>query len=183
MRIAFELNRIVVEFDDAVSELSLAKTSTRSYHIDNPAIDLKNRVNIVKIAIAPAPEIEMVYSRARDQSLRFAGSDSLRTALDRLDCPSIRIGDRYLEVASFRVGALVLHLRFGSDRCAPAGDIKVACMNVHAGGAKARIERQRLVQLVSHVQVDVLVDAAVVSVKIPIVPLKRRIRRLFVIGP
>ena len=126
-------------------KFSLAKTGARSYHIDNSAIDLKNCVNVVEIAVAPAPEIEVVDPRAGDQSLRFAGSNSLRSAINRLDCLSVRIGDRYLEVAGFRVCMLVLHLRFRSDRCAPVGDVKVICMNVHAGGAKARIERQRLV--------------------------------------
>ena len=145
LRIAFELNRIIVELDEAMTELSLAKTGARSDDIDNLTIGLKNCVNVVKIAVTPAPEIEVVNSRAGEQSLRFARSNSLRSAIDRLDCPSVRIGDRYLEVAGLRRRMLVLHLRFRSDRCATAGDIKVACVNVHAGSAQARIERQSLI--------------------------------------
>src|SRR5437016_4989009 len=138
-----------------MSELSLAKTSARSYHIDNLAIHFQNCVNVVKIAKAPAPETKVGNPRAGDQSLRFAGSDSLRFAIDRFDGPSVSIRDCYLIVADFGPRVLVFYLRFGSDRRAPAGDIKVACMNVHAGSAQAGIERQRLVQLVSHVQVNI----------------------------
>src|SRR6266702_7687474 len=112
-------------------ELGLAKAGARSYHIDNLAIDLKNRVNVVKIAVAPTPEIEVVHARAGNQNLRLAGSDSLRTALDRFNYLSVSVGDRYLIVAVFRVRMFVLHLRFRSDVCAPAGDIKVARMNIH----------------------------------------------------
>src|SRR5947199_5124727 len=144
-----------------MSELSLAKTGARSYHIDSLAIDLKNCVDVVEIAVAPTPEIEVVHPGAGDQSLRFAGSDTVRSAIDRFDCPAVGIDNRYLIVAGFGPRMLVLHLRFRSNRCAPAGDVKVICMNVRAGGAQARTERQCLVQLVSHVQKNVLVDAAI----------------------
>src|SRR5947209_18938018 len=100
-----------------MSELGLAKAGAGSYYIDSLAIDLKNCVNVIKIAITPTPEIELVHPRARNQSLRFAGNDSLRSAIDRFNRPSIRIGNRYLEVAGLSRRVLVLHLRFGGDRC------------------------------------------------------------------
>ena len=59
----------------------------------------------------------------------------------------------------------------------------VGRVNINAGRAEVRIERQRLVQLVGDVQADVLVDAAVVGVEVLVVPLEALAGRLFLVVP
>ncbi len=78
---------------------------------------------------------------------------------------------------------LVSYLGFGGDPAVRRLNINVGRINVNAGRLQIRVKRQCLIKPVGDMQPDVLVYAAVVGVKVLVVPLERRAGRLFLVVP
>ncbi|BBB67421.1 hypothetical protein UNDYM_3168 [Undibacterium sp. YM2] len=56
------LQYTVIQFDHAIRKFSFAKTGAGMYGIHRAAIHFQSGADIVEIAIAPAPEIQLAYA-------------------------------------------------------------------------------------------------------------------------
>ncbi len=108
---------------------------------------------------------------------------SVFTAVDRLYDFIIEILDDDLVAEGFRRRIFVPYFGFSGHLCRAVFDIDVRRINVNTGRLQVRIERQGLVELVRDVEPDVLIYAAVICVKIAVIPLKRRTGSLFLVVP
>jgi hypothetical protein len=68
---------VVIELDDSVGKLRLAKSGASSDHVDGLTINLQNCVDVIKIAVTPTPEIELAQARVKTERRRRSGFDSL----------------------------------------------------------------------------------------------------------
>jgi len=70
-----------------------------------------------------------------------------------------------------RFVVVISHLRLGMNRHLFSGNVIVFAINIHTLGLEIRVQGQRLIQLVGHVQPHILGNAAIVGVEILVVPL------------
>jgi hypothetical protein len=57
--IAFNLNDAVVEYDHAIGKFRFAKAGARFDDIYCLAVDFQDGIDVIKIAVTPAPEVEV----------------------------------------------------------------------------------------------------------------------------
>ena len=69
------------------------------------------------------------------------------------------------------LGILVAYLRFGMNGGLVTRNIEVGCIDIGTCCAQVAIQRQGLVKLTGHVQIHVLGYAAIVGIKVTVVPL------------
>ena len=181
--VAFHLDGAVIQLDHAAAELRLAETGAGSDAVDCLAVDLERADDVIQVAVAPTPETEALDGRAGFDHRRGARRQCLRRRPKQRHLFAAAVAHAHLVGEGAGVRILVAHFGFGPDRGAAGGDIEVARVDVHTGGAERRVQRQRLVQLVCHMQTHVLRQAAVVGVEVFVGPLEALAAGLFAVFP
>ena len=137
----------------------------------------------VKVAIAPAPEVQVMHHGRRCQSAGLSRCQRCCVAVDPAHDAAFHVPDLRLVFNRLRRALLVAHLRFNVDPGAAPMYIEVAGPHIHPCGPKLRVERQCLVELARHMQPHALADATVVGIEIRVVPVIRGASRLLLVVP
>ena len=78
---------------------------------------------------------------------------------------------------------LVAHLRFGMNGGLVTRNIEIGSIDIGTCGAQVAIQRQGLVELIGNVQIHVLGYAAIVGIKVTVVPLVTTVVLARAVGP
>ncbi|EEF24029.1 conserved hypothetical protein, partial [Ricinus communis] len=181
--VAVDLDHAVVQFDHSVAEGRLPEARAGRDGIERPAVDLQRRHDVVQVAVAPAPEIQARDGRAGLQRDGRAGCNRPGRRPEARDASALLVAQLDLVRDPVRPAVVVAHLRFRRDGGLAVRDVEVARIHVHARRAEARVQGQRLVHGFRHMQAHVLRQAAVVRIKILVVPLVALGRRPFAVVP
>ena len=95
----------------------------------------------------------------------------------------VGIADDHMEAKSTGTFHLIDDLRLDIDHRPAVLNIEIGGIDVDARGAEVRIERQRLVELASNVQVDILRQSAIVGIKVLVVPLVAAVQHAVAVSP
>ena len=176
--IAVHHHHAVVEVEHAILERCLAKAGTCDDGVvegdETAVVDHfpQPRLNGIEIAVAPAPEMQIGHTGRCLQRPRLT-----RAQIHGLHVPGsgyhVAVGIAHAEHKghAMRLTVVVAHLRLHMDGGLMAGNVEVGGIDVGARRAEVGVERQRLIDLVRKVQVDVLGNAAIVGIEIAVVPL------------
>jgi len=177
------VDHAVVEPDHPVRELGLAKARARPDHVHRPAVHLEGGVDAVEVAVPPAPEVQALHLGRRTHDPGLPCAQCGLCAGPGLDGLALHVLDPHLQAEGPGLGVLIADLGLHVDRPGPGPHVQVLGVHVHTQGPQVRVQGQGLVEPVRHVEPDVLVDAPVVGVEVPVRPLIPLVRGLLAVVP
>jgi hypothetical protein len=151
--------------------------------VDDLAVFGQDRGDGVEIAIAPAPEVQVLRGSGSGEQARLAGRQRRIAAVETAHHAAVAVADlgAVADLARSRAGVADLGLRM--DRRATGLHVEFVRPDILANSAKAGGERQRLVDRAGQVQPDILGDPAIIDVEIVVVPLEAAAGRALLVLP
>ena len=177
------LHDTVVQRDNSIAEVRLAKPRACRDAVDSVPANDQRSLHGIKIAIAPAPEVDMAKLRRGRHGAGLARLQSAGSAAHLAGKMSIVVAhtDAILERALR--GRFISDLRFGMYDRGTASNIELIRPNINPCRPQARIKRKCLVKRSRQMQAHAFVDASVIRVEILVVPLERYSSGLFFVFP
>ncbi len=162
----------VVEPNLPLGKAGLPESSTHDVFIHhNAVVGNQSCLHRVEIAISPTPEMRIVEPPLGVHHARFTGLKRMFPTLKPAHLTVILVKDRASIDERPRFVVVISHLRLGMNRHLFSGNVIVFAIDIYSRGLEIRVQGQRLIQLVGHVQPHILGDAAIVGVEILVVPL------------
>ena len=178
----------IVEPDFAFGETSLAEARAGDDQVIRSSRRLKFitqiGLNRVEIAIPPRPEMQPLHFFRGLDNTRFPwlqGYESVTIETSYLITISIIYYNRQEESALFCV--VVLHLTLHMNGSLVVSYVEVGGIDIGSRGAEVGIKRKCLIEQSGSVEPHILWNAAVVGVKVLVVPLEGRPRGTLMIVP